>query len=95
MSALTPEPENKNPRTDALDDCRRPVRDSRGDELYPFEVLVSAGESPLREDPVALCSQVRTVSIGRRIETSLGSVPTSRIEEVDEALEYGLGLREL
>jgi len=72
-----------------------PFTASRGDELYPFEVLVSAGESPLREDSVALCSQIRTVSIEHRIDTSLGSVPASRMEEVDEALEYSLGLREL
>jgi len=72
-----------------------PFTTSRGDELYPFEVLVSAAESPLREDSVALCSQIRTVSIEHRISTSLGSVPESRMEEVDEALEYSLGLRGL
>lgn len=72
-----------------------PFTTSRGDELYPFEVLVSAAESPLREDSVALCSQIRTVSIEHRITTSLGSVSASRMEEVDEALEYSLGLREL
>jgi mRNA interferase MazF len=35
------------------------------------------------------------VSIEHRITTSLGSVPASRMEDVDEALEYSLGLREL
>ncbi|MFQ3285916.1 type II toxin-antitoxin system PemK/MazF family toxin [Natronomonas sp.] len=71
-----------------------PFTTSRGDELYPFEVLVSAGESPLREDSVAPCSQIRTVSIEHRIDASLGSVPASRMEEVDEALRCSLGLRE-
>lgn len=72
-----------------------PFTTSRGDELYPFEVLISAAESPLREDSVALCSQIRTVSIEHRLKNGIGSVPVSRMEEVDEALEYSLGLRTL
>ncbi|WP_096395229.1 type II toxin-antitoxin system PemK/MazF family toxin [Halorubrum trapanicum] len=72
-----------------------PFTAARGDDLYPFEVLVEEAESPLREESVALCSQVRTVSIRRRIRDNIGSVPASRMEEVDEALRYSLGLREL
>ena len=72
-----------------------PFTTSFGDELYPFEVLVTAEESPLREDSVALCSQIRTVSVAERIKTVLGPVPDERIDEVDRALEYSLGLREL
>lgn len=72
-----------------------PFTTSRGDELYPFEALISAAESPLREDSVALCSQIRTISVEHRIKTDIGSIPKSRMEEVDEALEYSLGLREL
>ena len=62
------------------------------DELYPFEVLVEADEGPLREDSVALCSQIRTVSIEKRITTNLGAIPTDRMEQVDRALHYSLGL---
>lgn len=69
-----------------------PLTTSRGDRLYPFEVLVSAEESPLREDSVALCSQIRTVSIEHRIENDIGSVPAGTMEDVDSALEYSLGL---
>lgn len=69
-----------------------PFTSSRGDELYPFEVRISAAESPLREDSVALCSQIRTVSIEHRITTNIGSIPESLMEEVDEALRYSLGL---
>ncbi len=72
-----------------------PFTTSRGDELYPFEVLVPAGESPLKEDSVALCSQIRTVSIEHRITENIGSVPDARMDDVDTALEYSLGLREL
>lgn len=71
-----------------------PFTTSYGDTLYPFEVLVSATESPLREDSVALCSQIRTVSIEHRIQKSIGSIPDSRLTDVAAALEYSLGLRE-
>ena len=72
-----------------------PFTTSFGDELYPFEVLVTADESHLQEDSVALCSQLRTVSIDHRITTVVGSVPDDRMDEVDTALEYSLGLRTL
>jgi len=62
-----------------------PFTTSRGDELYPFEVLVPAGESP----------QIRTVSIEHRITEMIGSVPDARMDDVDTALEYSLSLREL
>jgi len=72
-----------------------PFTTSFGDELYPFEVLVTADESHLQEDSVALCSQLRTVSIEHRITTVVGSIPDDRMDEVDTALEYSLGLRTL
>lgn len=71
-----------------------PFTTSRGDELYPFEVLVSSTNSPLREDSVALCSQIRTVSIEHRITKNIGSIPDARMADVDVALEYSLGLQE-
>jgi len=40
-----------------------PFTTSFDDDLYPFEVLVTADESHLQEDSVAICSQTRTVSI--------------------------------
>ena len=72
-----------------------PFTTSFGDELYPFEVLVTAAESHLQEDSVALCSQLRTVSIEHRITTVVGSIPDERMDDVDTALEYSLGLRRL
>lgn len=70
-----------------------PFTTSFDDELYPFEVLVTADESNLQEDSVAVCSQIRTVSIEHRIKTVIGSIPDERMSEVDTALEYSLGLR--
>lgn len=72
-----------------------PFTTSFDERLYPFEVLVEAEEGPLREDSVALCSQVRTVSIEHRIRENLGSIPDERLTEVDRALEYSLGLTEV
>ena len=72
-----------------------PFTTSRGDQLYPFEVLVSADECFLKEDSIALCSQIRTVSIEHRITENIGSIPDSRMEEVDDALEFSLGLKDL
>ena len=69
-----------------------PFTTSFGDELYPFEVLVQGEEGPLNEDSVALCSQVRTVSIDDRIRKNLGPIPDHRMDEVDQALRYSLGL---
>jgi mRNA interferase MazF len=71
-----------------------PFTTSFGDELYPFEVLLEADEGPLKEDSVVLCSQIRTVSIEHRIRKRIGSVPKERMEEVDTAVEYSLGLIE-
>lgn len=71
-----------------------PFTNSFGDQLYPFEVLVPAEECALREDSVALCSQIRTVSIDERIRDRIGSIPDERLSEVDRALEYSLGLHD-
>jgi len=72
-----------------------PFTTSFGDERYPFEVLVPADECTLQEDSIAVCSQIRTVSIDQRITGVIGSIPDDRMEEVDTALEYSLGLRDV
>lgn len=72
-----------------------PFTTSFGERLYPFEVLVRAEECILREDSVADCSQIRTISIDHRIEDNVGSVPARRMGDIDAALEYSLGLREV
>ena len=72
-----------------------PFSTSSGEELYPFEVLVPAEECALREDSVAICSQIRTVSIEHRIVENIGAISAERMAEVDTALEYSLGLIEI
>lgn len=61
-------------------------------ETYPFEVRVGSEASPLREDSLVVCSQLRTVSIEHRVRENLGSIPEERLPDVDRALEYSLGL---
>lgn len=72
-----------------------PFTTSFDDQLYPFEVLVTSDECQLKQDSVANCSQIRTVSINERIQENIGAIPTNRMDEVDEALEYSLGLTEI
>ncbi|WP_436930009.1 type II toxin-antitoxin system PemK/MazF family toxin [Halosimplex halobium] len=72
-----------------------PFTTSFGDQLHPFEVLVPAEECALREDSAVLCSQIRTVSIEERVTEVIGSIPDERLDEVDRALEYSLGLRDV
>lgn len=65
---------------------------------YPTNVRVTAGETGLEIDTVFLCFQVRSLDPGRfvdsetRIPRLVGSMPASRMEEVDRALRLVLGL---
>jgi mRNA interferase MazF len=72
-----------------------PFTTSFDEKLYPFEVLVSSDECVLRKDSVVNCSQIRTIAVEHRITENLGSVPDERMDEVDTALEYSLGLRDV
>lgn len=72
-----------------------PFTTSFGDQSYPFEVFVPAEECALREDSVAICSQIRTVSIEHSITENRGAIPADRMDEVDTALEYSLGLTDV
>jgi mRNA-degrading endonuclease toxin of MazEF toxin-antitoxin module len=49
----------------------------------------------LREDSVALCSQIRAISIEHCINENLGPIPHERTDDVETALEYSLGLTEI
>ena len=60
-------------------------------QVYPFQVLVPAGESGLARDSKAQAEQVRSVSI-ERVGEPLGSVPAPLMLEVDEALRLHLAL---
>ncbi|MFB6080990.1 MAG: type II toxin-antitoxin system PemK/MazF family toxin [Haloferacaceae archaeon] len=59
---------------------------------YPFEVELEAANTPLREDSVVDCSQLRTVDLAERITKNVGSIPATKVSELDRALKISLGL---
>lgn len=59
--------------------------------VYPFEVLLTAGEAGLREVTKVTLDQLRTVD-KRRLGRRIGKLSEHRIGEVDEALRRSLAL---
>jgi mRNA interferase MazF len=59
--------------------------------VYPFQVLLAAGDTGLDRDSKAQAEQVRSVSIDRVLDR-LGSVPPDLMLEIDEALRLHLSL---
>lgn len=59
------------------------------DRVFPFQVLIPAGEGGLEQDSKALCEQIRTLST-TRILHRLGSLPSQRMEEIRTALDRHL-----
>ena len=61
------------------------------DRVFPFQVLLPAGESGLRVDSKAQAEQVRSVSV-ERLGAVIGRVPTRLMTQLDEALRLHLQL---
>jgi mRNA interferase MazF len=59
------------------------------DRVFPFQVLIPAGEGGLTLDSKALCEQIRTLSRGR-LRERLGRLPPGRLEEIRAALDRHL-----
>jgi mRNA interferase MazF len=59
--------------------------------VYPFQVLLPAGQTGLRQDSKAQAEQVRSVAV-ERIGGTLGQLPTTLITELDRALRLHLAL---
>jgi len=68
------------------------ITSQRRQRSYPFQVAFSAQESGLRLDGTILCEQIQTIDQARLGDLA-GSVPADRMQEVDEALRWSLGLR--
>ncbi len=64
---------------------------ARSGRVYPFQVLIPAGEAGLAKDSKALCEQIRTVSRERLLER-LGSLSETRLRQIREALDRHLWL---
>lgn len=59
--------------------------------VYPFQVLLRAGECGLKVDSKAQAEQVRSVSV-ERIGRTTGHLPASVMAKLDHALRVHLGL---
>jgi mRNA interferase MazF len=57
--------------------------------VFPFQVLVPAGEGGLERDSKVLCEQIRTLSRQRLVQR-LGSLPPERLQEIRTALDRHL-----
>lgn len=62
---------------------------TRVERVFPFQVLIPAGEGGLTRDSKALCEQIRTLSIKRLLQ-HLGSLPPERLDEIRTALDRHL-----
>jgi mRNA interferase MazF len=65
-----------------------PISSSVG-RVFPFQVLLAAGEGGLETDSKALCEQIRTLA-RQRLVRRLGALPAERVEEVRAALDRHL-----
>ena len=60
---------------------------------YPFHVPFTAKESDLRLDGTVLCEQIQTVDQGR-LDGLAGTLSQDKMQEVDLALCWSLGLEQ-
>jgi mRNA interferase MazF len=59
--------------------------------IYPFQVLLRADQTGLRQDSKAQAEQTRSVAV-ERIGKQIGRLPTAVLAELDEALRVHLAL---
>jgi len=59
--------------------------------VYPFQVLLRADQTGLRQDSKAQAEQVRSVAV-ERIGKQIGRLPAAAMAELDEALRIHLAL---
>ena len=59
------------------------------ERVFPFQVLIPAGEGGLTRESKVLCEQIRTLSTKRLLQ-HLGSLPPERLEQIRTALERHL-----
>ncbi|AVH58724.1 type II toxin-antitoxin system PemK/MazF family toxin [Streptomyces dengpaensis] len=59
--------------------------------VYPFQVLLPAGEAGLLKDSKVQCEQVRALALERLLRP-IGALPRQRMAEIDLALRRHLAL---
>lgn len=60
-------------------------------KLYPSHVEIRAGEGGLTADSVALCEQVRAISV-ERLKNIIGHLTAPRMSQVNASLKIALDL---
>ena len=68
-----------------------PITSRHLDRVYPFEVLIPAGEGGLPQASKALLNQIRTIDKAR-LRGLIGALPPARILEIDRAIRLSLAL---
>jgi mRNA interferase MazF len=61
------------------------------DKIYPFEILIPAGESGLKQDSKAKANQIRTIDKQRLIR-SVGFLSPVKISELENAIAVHLDM---
>ncbi len=64
---------------------------SNNARVYPFQVLLPAGQTGLPQDSKAQAEQIRSVAV-ERVGTRVGQLPAALITELDQALRVHLSL---
>lgn len=64
---------------------------SQTERIYPFEASLSRHEANLSKDSKVKCNQIRTVDKERLVKR-LGTIPTQKLGEVEQALLIHLDL---
>jgi len=64
---------------------------SATDRVYPFQVMLPAAATGLRDDSKAQAEQVRAVAV-ERLGAKIGAVPPALMAKLDEALRLHLAL---
>jgi mRNA interferase MazF len=59
--------------------------------IYPSQTVLKAGDGGLRIDSIALCDQVRAISV-TRLTTRLGHIAPESIASINAALKIALDL---
>lgn len=68
-----------------------PISSGSTDKVYPFEVLLPAGEAGLDKISKALLDQIRTVD-KQRLGSQIGALTSQRMEEVNRAIRLSLAV---
>lgn len=64
---------------------------SNVEQIYPFQVLLTAEETGLRVDSKAQGEQIRSVAV-ERLGQTIGRVPPHRMAQLEDALRLHLQL---